>query len=251
MRPPVRKLFLVLAVAAAVSASAPAALAERYAPAALKVLAQARAATGGAGWNRLRGWHETGRDGGLRYEAWLDPIRYGMRVETHEPEGLHVHGYNGGGEWHVYPNGQVTGVDERGVASDARTEAFFRVHAYFYTGRFDAKADYAGVRRAPGGAFDVVRIQPVGGKPRELWFDRKTHRLARMVDRTGPRPVIETYSDYRKIGPVRVAFRTRIDDGDPTHARERVIEALVFTPTDRAIFSLPRPGAPPPARVAQ
>lgn len=243
MRPPARTLLPALAALAAMACAAPAALAERYSPAALKVLAQARAAVGGTGWNRLRGWHETGQEDGLRYEAWLDPIRYGMRVETREPRGLHVHGYNGGGDWHIYPDGRVTGVDQRGVASAARTEAFFRVHGYFYTGRFDAKADALGVRRGPGGAFDVLRIQPVGGEPRELWFDRRTHRLARTVDRNGPTPVTITFSDYRKVGPVRVAFRARIEDGDPAHARERVIEGLAFTAADRSVFSLPRPGA--------
>jgi len=216
--------------------------AERYSPAALAVLAQARAASGGAGWNLLRGWHETGQDGGLRYEAWLDPVRYGMRVETHEPAGLHIHGFNGGGDWQIYPDGRVTGVDDRPTVAAARTEAFFRVHAYFYTGRFDAKAEALGVRRGPAGAaFDVLRIQPVGGRPRELWFDRRTHLLARMVDRTGPRPMTVSYSDYRKVGPVRVPFRIRSEDGDPAHAeRERVIEALSFTPADRTMFSLPR-----------
>ena len=214
--------------------------AERYSPAALQVLAKARAASGGGGWNLLRGWHEAGQDGGLRYEAWLDPVRYGMRVEIHEPAGLHVHGFNGGGDWQIYPDGRVTGVDDRPTVAAARTEAFFRVHAYFYTGRFDAKADALGVRRGAGGAFDVLRIQPVGGEPRELWFDRRTHLLARMVDRSGPRPVSFTYSEYRKVGPVRVPFRVRTEDGDPAHARERVVESLSFTPADRTLFSLPR-----------
>lgn len=230
---------LALAVVLAVAAStAQAAHTIGYSPAAQRVLAQARQAAGGSGWNLLRGWHEVGHKDGVRYETWIDPLRYGLRVESHAPDGLDVHGFNGAGEWRIRANGVVTGVDVRTLPSDARSEAFFDVHGYFYPGRFDAAADLVGVRSFKGRSYDVVRVKPWGGEARELWFDRRTHLLGRMVVR-GARPVAIELSDYRKVGPVRVAFRQTPDDGVPP----RLLESLDFKPADRAIFSLPRPTA--------
>jgi hypothetical protein len=216
-----------------------------YAPAAQAVLARARAAAGGADWNRLRGWHETGHEGGLAYEAWYDPLRYGMRLETHEPAGLEVRGFNGPGDWRITPAGVVTGIDVTRTASDARTRAFFEVRGYFYPGRFDARGDDLGVKTWQGRSFEVVSVKPWGGAARELWFDRKTHLLGRMVDRNGPIPAALQLSDYRKVGEVRVAFRaTPEPDGGPASlALARQIDSLDFRPADRAMFSLPRPGA--------
>jgi hypothetical protein len=241
----ITRRFAIAAVLAALAG--PAAHAARsetigYSPAAQKVLARARAAAGGAAWNRLRGWHETGRQGGLAYEAWLDPLRYGLRVETHEPAGLDVRGFNGPGDWRITPAGVVTGIDVTRVASDARTRAFFDVRGYFYPGRFDARGDYLGVRAWQGRSFEVVNVKPWGGEARELWFDRRTHLLARMVDRSGAKPVALQLSDYRAVGGVRVAFKiTPEPDGGPAaFALEREIDSLDFRPADRTMFSLPR-----------
>ena len=78
------RAFHVLILCAAFGLAASAAQAAQtigYSPAAQRVLAQARQAAGGSGWNLLRGWHETGHSDGVRYEAWIDPLRYGLRVE--------------------------------------------------------------------------------------------------------------------------------------------------------------------------
>ena len=59
--------------------------------------------------------------------------------------------------------------------------------------------------------FDVVEVKPYGGKARELWFDRRSHLLGRIVDRSGPRPVTVSLSDYRRVGPVQVAMRFTVE----------------------------------------
>jgi len=235
---------LVLALSAGLSEAKP--LPQGYSRAAQRILNQARAATGGAGWNTIRGWHETGTRNGVRYEAWLDPVRYGLRLETAEGGGKAVTGFNGLGEWKITPAGAVTGVDVTNLRSDARTEAFFDVRGYFFPGRFDASADDLGVRRIGKQAYQVVVVKPWNGHARELWFDARTHLLARMVDRSGPQPVAWRYSDYRKVGPIKLAFRIDADRdgaGPVPYAPVRQIETLDFRPVERAIFSLPRPGS--------
>src|SRR5258706_7386833 len=104
MRRIVLGLALILAPAAlpapAQAAKArPRAAAIGYTRDAQRVLIQARAAAGGAGWNYLRGWHETGHLDGVVFETWLDPLRYGLRAEVHAAKGVAVHGFNGLGAW--------------------------------------------------------------------------------------------------------------------------------------------------------
>lgn len=214
-----------------------------YSAAAKAVLAAARTAQGGAGWNLLRGWHESGHRGAVAYESWFDVLRYGMRTEAHEPEGLAVQGFNGQGYWRIEPSGAVVPVDDRTAVEQARTAAFIGARGYFYTGRFDAHGELLRVRQAHGEAFDVVSVQPYDGKARELWFDRGSHLLARIVDRTGPQPVTTELSDYRKVGPIKVAFHVVVR-GPGAAVEDRRIDAVVFAVPDRAIFSLPRTGQP-------
>lgn len=238
-----RVLFAFGLVVASLAVAAQA-QAQGYSRTAQRVLAQARQAAGGKGWNALRGWHEVGVQGGARYEAWLDPVRYGLRIETREPAGLAVRGFNGGGDWRISAAGAVTGIDVSKAINPARTEAFYRVHGYFYPGRFDARGDYVGVRKFQGRGFDVVTVKPWGAAPRELWFDRRTHLLGRMVDRSGGKPLAWDFSDYRQVGSIRVAFHVSSEPGAGAAAAEdRQVENLDFRPADRALFSLPRQAA--------
>lgn len=234
---PRRRLTLLLALMFA--SLAVTAQAQGYSRAAERVLSRAFAATGGSGWYLLRGWHETGRQGGVAYESWIDPVRYGLRSEMRESQGLRIHGFNGQADWQVHPNGVITAVNDQATLAEARTEAFFAANCFFFRGRFDARGDYVGVRSLGGRAYQVVRIKPWGGSPRELWFDQGSHLLRRIVDRTGRRVAATEVSDYRKVGPVLIAFRFT-PEGGPAGDRGRQRETLAFPPADRDRFSLNR-----------
>jgi hypothetical protein len=210
-----------------------------YSRAAEQVLVRARAASGGGGWNLLRGWHESGHQGAAHYEGWFDPLRYGLRTETRDAAGLSVQGFNGQGYWRIRPDGQTVDVGDPAEVARTRTAAFLGAHGFFYPSRFEAHGDLVGVRQAGGRSFDVLAIQPWGGTLRELWFDRRSHLLARIVDRTGPQPTTTELSDYRRVGPVLVAFRSVTSAGGGP-AQDRTLDSVVFTPSDRALFSLPR-----------
>jgi hypothetical protein len=138
-------------------------------------------------------------------------------------------------------------VNDHPALARARTTAFFEGGLYLFPGRFGAKGDYLGVRRKDGRAYRVVAVTPWNGRPRELWFDARTHLLARIVDRTGGRTQAMAVSDYRKVGPVRVAFRYAPEGGGPV----RQIESLAFTPADRGLFSLDSDKALAKVRAAQ
>lgn len=239
MRPRRPIPFLLLLFAGVLAAGA--AQAQGYSRAAEAVLSRAFAATGGTGWYMLRGWRETGQQDGRAYEAWIDPLRYGLRTELREPDGLRIAGFNGQAVWAVAPDGAITAVKDHDALAKARTEAFFAANGFFFRGRFDGHGEHLGVRELKGRSYDVLRIQPGGGQPRELWFDRKSRLLRRIVDRTGRRAEALQVSDYRKVGPVLIAFRITPEGAgrhDPL-ARER--EHIVFAPTERERFSLNRP----------
>lgn len=217
-------------------------------PDAQRVFDRARQASGGAqAWNKLRGFHEKGLIGGARYERWTDPLRYGIRTETHTPAGKLVAAYNGAGEWRIMPNGVKTGSVEPAVMAEVRSDAFFAAHGYFYPSRFDLRSSHLGVRQSGGRSFDVLRVQPAGGEPRELWFDRKTGLLGQMVDTTGPKQGRTELYDYRKAGGVQVPFRAMTHDGGRTAPEERKVESLEFPLADRDLFSLPPPPEAPAA----
>ncbi|MFL5295603.1 MAG: hypothetical protein ACJ798_04395 [Phenylobacterium sp.] len=235
-----RRLSLTLVLLAFAGVAQAEAWKQGYSRQAQQVLMRGRGAAGGAAWNYLRGWHETGREGGVPYEAWYDPIRYGMRVERRGPAGLDVRGFNGLGAWRITPAGVASGTGDPGPVGEARSEAFFAMEGFYFSGRFDAAGRYLGPRRADGKSFEAVEVKPYAAPPRELWFDRSTGLLSRIVARVGGRTVITQLSDYRKVGPVRVAFRAVTDDGLGGRT-ERIVESVSFTPPDRALFSLPRP----------
>jgi hypothetical protein len=227
---------------------APVAQAQGYSPAAAQVITRAFTASGGSGWYMLRGWHETGRIGGQAYQRWIDPVRYGLRAETHEPAGLSVEGFNGQAFWQVSPSGAITAVNDHAALAAGRTEAFFDAALFLFPGRFGARGDYLGARSKDGRSYQVVVVTPWNGRPRELWFDAQSHLLARIVDRSGARPTAVAVDDYRKVGPIRVAFRyTPENGGGPV----RQIDALDFAPVDRGMFSLDRDSVLAKVRAAQ
>jgi hypothetical protein len=242
-----RRQILALPLALGIAGRA---AAQGYSPDAERVLGRAFAATGGKGWYQLRGWREAGKRGGLAYESWIDPLRYGLRTELQEPSGLRLQGFNGQAEWEITPAGEILAVNDRASLARVRTEAFFGACLYHFPGRFDARAIYIGSRDFSGRAHDVVRMHPIGGDPRELWFERRSGLLGRIVDRSGRRAEAVRVSDYRKVGPILVPFRFTAEAGAaPPLARER--ESVTLAALPREQFSLDRPKELARVRAAQ
>jgi hypothetical protein len=254
MTPFLRTLALAAVLAMSVTGAAHAkshgkgrVMADGYSRPAEQVLADARKASGGAGWNMLRGIHTTGHmtgpGGDVRFEAWADPLRYGLRTESHEAAGLRTEGFNGQGDWQILPDGRTVAIDDHAAVDRLRTEAFLAAGGIFYASRFEAHGELIGVKSSGGKAFDVLNVQPWGGAARELWFDRTTHLLARIVDRGGSQAVTTELSDYRQVGPVKIAFHTVVRGPGAGDVKDRKLDSVIFTPADRSLFSLPRPDA--------
>jgi len=198
------------------------------------VLAAAKAASGGAAWDRLQGSYEKGAHGGAPYETWLDFRSYGMRVENARG----VQGFNGVVSWRRGSDGKVVETREAGALKEAVTTAFVSNNGFFFPDRFPARATSLASAGASAG-FDVVEVEPQGGRAFELWFDRKTHLLSRIVDRQGPQPVTVSLSDYRRLGEVLVAFRGTVTGPDGAVLDEGRVDAAEHRPVPRATFDPP------------
>ncbi|OHB29177.1 MAG: hypothetical protein A2790_17155 [Phenylobacterium sp. RIFCSPHIGHO2_01_FULL_69_31] len=237
MRMQVRTILVALAALWAAMAGGVAQA--QYAPEAVRVMERARAATGGAAWARVAGVHEVGTEEGFRHERWADPLRFGLRTDVAGPAGRVVRGYNGAGAWSLHPAGANVSGEPAPDLRAARTDAYVAGYGYYFRSRFDARASYVGQRRADGRAFEVVKVHPNGGAARELWFDRKTGLLGRIVEAEGAKPLTVEVSDYRKVGALSVPFRFVTMGGGLAKPRTRVLETVQFAPVDRALFSLP------------
>lgn len=225
-----------IAILAAAILAAPAAARAQATDEAAAVLAAAKAASGGAAWDRLAGSWERGRHGETAYETSLDFRRLAFRFENTRGGATRIHAFDGETVWDQGPDG-VKATRDPAAVREAITTAFVSNNGYVFPDRFPARA---ALKPGADAAFDVVEIQPAGGRPFELWFDRETRLPARLVDRTGSPPVAVELSDYRPVGDVRVAFRATVKTLDGKVLEQGVVEAVEHRAVPASAFAPPR-----------
>lgn len=180
------------------------------------VMAAFKLASGGSAWDLPEGCFEQGThaDGAITYKTWFNLRGYGMRVESGRAGSKRVMGFNGEASWMIDPAGKVALRNDAESLKEATNTAFLSNNASFFPERFPAAFKY--LREAVDGAttFHVLEVTPGGGRPMELWFDRATHLLARVVDSHGTPPMTVTAGDYRRIDDMAVAFALDVSGPD-------------------------------------
>jgi hypothetical protein len=210
-------------------------------PSAVAVIAAAKAASGGAAWDRLAGVAERGTHGGMPYRTWLSFAGYRMRMENGEGASTRVQGFNGSVAWRAQGDGAALASRDPAALREAVTTAFVSNNGYFFPDRFPATSRWLRAETEASRHFDVLEITPQGGRPAEYWFDQASHLLTRVVDRTGTPPVSVEVSDFRRIGGVLAAFHLVVRTMDGTIVDEGQVESVAYGPVDAALFD------PPPA----
>lgn len=209
------------------------------------IFAQAKAATGGAAWDRLQGWHERGeirrQDGQVGYEAWIDMRTLSM-VSSHTADGgTVIRGFDGRTTWVIDPAGGVRLDASPGQLAAARTGAYFSVYGFFFPNRFPAQRTYVGPQSMGGAVYDVIRVTPAGGYPLDIWIDRTNHRVGALVDPDKAHPTITLLTDYRPAGGVLTPFTVETSLGGPHAVRIQRVSDLDFAAPDPAHFVAPEP----------
>ena len=199
-------------------------------PTAEQLLARALAAAGGPAWARVRTLRVDGRmrAGGLEgpCEQWIDlPTgRHAMRLAL-GPAAM-ASGFDGVHAWQRGPNGEVVVQDAEAGRRAAATDAWIHARGWWFAERHPASVEPAGRREADGLVFDVLHCVPAGGQWVELWFDARTHRLARLVQEVLGAPWVRRFDDEREVGGLRLPYRVATGNGDPRFDRALTIEAI-------------------------
>ena len=195
-----------------------------------QLLARALTAAGGPAWACVRTLRLEGRmrAGGLDgpYEQWIDlqTGRHAMRL-TLGPA-MMAGGFDGVHAWQRGPNGEVVVQDAEAGQRAAATEAWIHARGWWFAARHPATLESPARREMDGVAFDVLRCVPAGGQWVELWFDARSHRLARLVQEVLGKPSLRRFDDERDVQGLRLPFRITSGNGDPRFDRALAIEAV-------------------------
>jgi predicted aspartyl protease len=227
------------------------------------IIAASKAATGGATWDQVKTWRETGKItlGGLEgtYEAWFDfpDVRTALTFTLGPAKG--AQGWNGKESWSTDASNQLRVETSQEAIANAVKSAYQGVHSFYFPGRYPAELKYGGAKDNDGNPCDVIVCKPKDSDPFEVWFDQTTHYLVKMVDLTGEQPQTTYFSDFRQFKALTIPFKTKVSIGDPkydsavesqeielngTVAAERfdppkqVVDGLVF-PTGKELVSIP------------
>jgi hypothetical protein len=210
------------------------------------LLARMRAACGGDAWDRVRGWHEAGRVDmpgrpGLRYEAFheITTLRT-TYVQRLDGRIVRLGGFDGAQSWRVLPDGSVETSADPAALRRTRRDMYLSNAGYFFPDRFPAAFALAGTRSWNGRTFDVLRVTPADAESADLWIDRETRRIGRIV--AGAEAA--EGSDYRTFAGVCTPTSLRQGDGDPAHDIVLRVETVDTGPIDPARF-VPSPAAVP------
>jgi hypothetical protein len=166
-----------------------------------------------------------------------------MRVESERAGSKRVMGFNGETSWMIGPDGQAVLRNDAGSLKEAINTAYLSNNSFFFPDRFPAVFKY--LREAVEGAttFDVIEVTPRGGRPMELWFNRASHLLARVVDTQGTPPMTVKAADYRRIDNMAVAFSLDVSGPDGKIADRGRVTSISCESIDEKLFDPPVVGA--------
>lgn len=215
------------------------------APTAATILAQAKAASGGAAWNHIHTlrFKVTAKAGGLTGTLTrLEDLSAGRSVmhATLGPINI-MQGFDGKTGWTKSPGGEIAPDNSPAAKKSDVTAAYQTARAWWFPKRWPGKIGALGRRSDDDKAFQVLRITPRGGRPFELWINAETHLIARSIDRSGVQPQTMYFSDFRTVHGVKMAFHQRSSNGKKQYDRIfQTKDVSVNVPVSAADFAMPK-----------
>jgi len=237
-----RLLFFTLAALAMAGPSA-------RAQDAAALLAQSKQAAGGSAWDGVRSLHVQYRTaaGGLAgTRGECDDVRAGRFATTYtRPQTSGGGGFDGVSPWTQFSGGYSYVLGDEDARLGAANQSYQTCRAFWFPERHPATLAHAGARQEGERTLDVVAVTPQGGRPFEIWIDRATHLIDRVVEQQAEDVQITRFSDYRMVDGVRLPFTVRTGDGDPKWDEVDTLESVrVNVPLAPDGFALPPDPAP-------
>jgi hypothetical protein len=214
-----RTLHALVLTAAAALLAVPLPVRAATSPHAL--FARDRTASGGDAWRGIRALRSIGTvtQGGAS-NPFAEVVNHDTgwsKSTTRVGSLVDVSGYDGAA-WD-FQGGPVTEQTLPGLVADNVTAAYVARDGWWNP------ADAASMTALGD---DAVRVVPRGGSPVDVWFDRHTGLIARMIAHTDTGPVSTVVDDYRTVDNVIIAFRSDSHDatGAETLQQARAVEPL-------------------------
>lgn len=232
-----------LIIAAIVSVLATANAARAGAPE-TKLLAEMKAACGGAAWDHIQGWHEKSEADikgmpPIQNEVWHD--MRSLKSALTSVVGGHTFrktGFNGTIAWRVGPDGQTRTISDESELRRQQRDVYLSSFGWFFPKSFPAMFQLLADGSHNGQPYRVMRIVPENAESFELWIDPKT-RLVRRIESGAEYAEL---SHYKTFDGVCTATTGRQGSGDPE--KDIVLRVLSVQTTQRApaaAFDPPKP----------
>ncbi len=244
--------FFRVALAATLTLGAPLALAQNAAtprPDAQKILAAAKAASGGAAWDALRTQHSktTISTAGINgtAERWSDIysgrslIKYAIGPVTGAA------GFDGKVAWSQDGSGRST-AETSDTARELAVNAAYRDKlAFWFPERGAAQISFLDRVSDEGATFDVIRIVPEGGRAFQFWINTETHLIERLVEHEATETRTEYLMDMRTVEGVKIPYRVRATRGEARQDEIVTIDKLDYNwPLAGVVFAQPAAAGP-------
>ncbi len=210
----------------------------------IAILADAKAASGGAAWDALRTQHSKVNIGtaGVKgtAERWSDIYTGRSLIKYSIGPVTGAAGYDGKNAWSQDASGQSR--SETGdVARELAVNAAYRDKlAFWFPDRAKGQISFMDRVTDDGADFNVIRILPEGGRPFQFWINAETHLIERLVEREGQETRTEFFMDLHDVEGVKVPFRVRATRGDPRNDEVITVEKLDYNwPLAGVVFVQP------------
>lgn len=245
-----RRMVSACTILAAVLATGALAQAPAARPDPYTILGNAKVATGGVAWDRLRTQHSkvTLHAGGMsgKVERWSDLADGRSYLKYALGSLAGTLGYNGSVSW-SQEGSAAPRIETAPASLELAANAAFRDRlAFWFAERGRASVAYKGRAEADGAEFDIVTITPEGGRPFDFWVNTQTGIIERLVEAEVGVTRTEIYMDFQDVKGLKIPFRVRVTRGDPKHDELVLVDAIEFdAPLAGVNFAPPVPPAPP------
>lgn len=205
------------------------------------VLAASKRATGGILWDKPQGCFEEGThaDGAIAYKTRFSLQSYGMRIDSMRGGNARTMGFNGKKQWQAMDEGKPVIRSDADSVREAIVTNYLSINGFYFPDRFPATFKYLRSAKEAGRKFDVLEIAPSGGRAFEIWFDRKTHFIKRVIDKQGTPPTKVEADDYRNVDGLTVAYKLNVIGPEGQIADRGAVTSFYCGPIESSIFDPP------------